>query len=251
MEDREPGVTILYDIETVATDRARELVGSKVYDVPKTYLPTSEMPATIANIKSEEKRNIKYAEWQVKQRKKIESYVQVQQLKDLEKAALHWWMSKVVSIAWNHVHDETGEVITAGVRTGEDECDVISAFINTAMDSAYRVSRVVGKNAKNFDHPYLIGRLLALDLGIPDFLRARVSAMGDINEIFGSLSAKNCQITSLENYAFGLGIAGKLSTGSGVESMYKAGAFDDIKKYNVRDVEIIAEMWRRFMRPYS
>ena len=247
----EPGITILYDIETVATERARELVGSKVYDVPKTYLPTGEMPATIAKIKSDELREEKYEAWKVKQREKIRNYVKVQQLKDLEKAALHWWMSKIVSIAWNFVHDETGELVTAGVKTSDNETEVISHFLNAAMNSAYRVSRVIGKNSKNFDTPYLIGRLLALDLGVPSFLRAKVTPMGDVDEMFGSLSAKNSQITSLENYAFGLGIKGKLATGSGVESMYKSGAFKDISAYNVQDVEIIGDMYRRWSRPYN
>lgn len=247
----EPGITILYDIETVATDKARELVAGKVYDVPKTYLPTNEMPATIAKIKSDEKREEKYEAWKEKQREKIGNYVKVQQLKDLEKAALHWWMSKIVSIAWNHVHDESGELVTAGVRTCDDEREVISCFLNAAMNSAYRVSRVIGKNSKNFDTPYLIGRLLALDLGVPSFLRARITPMGDVNEMFGSLSAKNCQITSLENYAFGLGIKGKLATGSSVEGMYKGKAFKEISAYNVQDVEIIADMYRRWSRPYN
>ena len=247
----EPGITILYDIETVATERARELVGSKVYDVPKTYLPTSEMPSAIAKIKDDKKREEKYVAWQEKQREKINNYIQVQQLKDLEKAALYWWMSKVVSIAWNHVHDETGELVTAGVKTSDDEREVISAFLNSAMNSAYRVTRVIGKNSKNFDTPYLIGRLLAQNLGIPAFLRARITPMGDVNEIFGSLSAKNSQITSLDNYAFGLGIKGKLSSGSSVEGMYKGKAFKEISAYNVQDVEIIADMFRRWMRPYQ
>ena len=242
----EPGIVVLFDIETVATDKAREYVEGKVYDLPRNLLPTTAVPASIANIKDDIKREAKYALWQVEQREKIERAVKLQQLKDLEKAALYWWQSKVISIAWMHVHSESGELIAQGSSCFDEEYKVICDFYNAAIDSAYRVSKVVGKNSKNFDIPYLIGRSLALNIGVPRFLRSKISALGDIDEIFGSLSARNNQITSLANYAFGLGVEGKSGDGSVVETMYKAKRFDDIEAYNRGDVKILRHLYDRW-----
>ena len=244
-------IKILFDIETVATDRAREFVEKKIYDLPKNLLSTADMPSSIRSIKSDEKREGRYREWQVEQREKIKRHVALNQLKDLEKAALYWWSSKVISIAWVHVHLETFEIVSDGCVVSEVEDDVISKFYDASINSPYEVAGVIGKNSKNFDIPYLIGRTLALNLGIPDFLRATMSRLGDIDEIFGSLSARNSQITTLENYAFGLGIEGKMMDGSRVETLYKNGDLDTIGRYNIDDVRILLEIYRRWRRRYK
>ena len=245
------GIDVLFDIETVATDRARTFVEQKVYDLPKNLLTPQDMPSVIRAIKDERRRADRYEMWQVEQREKIKNHVRLQQLKDLEKAALYWWQSKIVSIAWCHMHSDTCEPISRGSSCSDNEVVIIKSFIDAVFNSPYgTVHHLIGKNSKNFDIPYLIGRLIALNLGVPDFLRARISSMGDIDEIFGSQSARNSQITTLENYAFGLGMDGKLMKATKVESLYRSRDYTSIKKYNVDDVRILTEIYRRWKRRY-
>ena len=244
-------IYILFDIETVATTRARDFVRDKVYDLPKNLLSTSDMPSTIKSIKDPVRRSDRHKTWQEEQREKIKRWVSLSQMKDLEKAALYWWSSKVISIAWLHVHSESGETVSHGSAVSEVEENVICGFYDAGVNSPYEITGVIGKNSKNFDIPYLVGRSLALNLGIPNFLRARLSGLGDIDEVFGSLSARNSQITTLANYAFGLGIEGKSASGNEVESMYKRGDLEAIRRYNIDDVKILAEMFRRWSRRYK
>ena len=246
----EPGIDVIFDIETVTSDKSRQFVEEKVYDLPKNFLSPSDEPAFIKHMGDSDKKQAKYMAWQDEQREKIRRYVKTQQMRDLEKAALHWWQSKICSIAWAHVHEESGEIISRGVKAGPQEDMVIKLFFDAALNSPYRVARVIGKNSKNFDTPYLIGRCIALNLGLPPFLRSRISSFGDIDEIFGSLSARNSQITTLANYAFGLDITGKTGSALSVETFYRNQNFEAISDYNIHDVEIVYEMYRRYKKEY-
>lgn len=241
---------VIYDIETVATEKAKELVSKKRYELPGNIKPVDSWPVRYNDIKDEDIRQGHILDWQDKQREKIKAHVTLKQLKDLETAALHWWTSKICSIAWIMIDPIDNAIVDSDVSSCGQEMACLEDFFNYLEDHRNEISGLIGKNSVYFDLPFLVGRCLANDCGVPDILRTNVSKLGDINQIFGVMSSQNAGITKLDNYAFGLGIDGKTSQGSNVAKMYDNGDWVGLAEYNMRDVEIVAEMFLRWNKPY-
>lgn len=201
---------IFYDIETVKNERADSYFATKQYE-----------PA--ANLKDPAK---------------IEASIAEKRAKDLEKAPLHWWTGKVVCIG--AIHGD--ECLTF---SGEDEAVNLAKFFDWALDID---CPLIGKSGDYFDMPFIVGRCLANDMGIPGFLRPGRSIQ-DVDQIF-SFSSHCDQRSNLANYAFGLGIQGKTGHGSDVAAMYEAKEWEKLETYCIRDVEIVAEMMKRWLKPY-
>lgn len=241
---------LIFDIETVATDKAKEFVQGKTYELPGNIKPLDSWPVRFNAVKDDDIREGHIQDWQEEQRKKIKSHVTLKQLKDLEDAALNWWMSKVCSIAWVCVDPIDNEIVEREVCTSKDEQEILHKFFTYLEGYKNDINGIIGKNSVFFDCPYLVGRAIANDIGIPHHLRTSISKLGDIDQIFGVMSSRNSGITRLKNYAFGLGIDGKLGDGAGVEKLYESGNLKQLADYNMRDVEIVAEMYCRWNKAY-
>jgi hypothetical protein len=197
---------IVFDIETVANDRAKEY-----YDT--VYVPDKRLkdPEKIA-------ANRKDA---------------------LEKAGLHWWTGRVVCICW-----KLGDKQTTGIIS-RNEKHVLNNFF--AACNSVTDPFLIGKNGTDFDIPFLVGRCLAHDVGVPQFLRPQ-RPIDDINRVFGYV--RNSQWGKLGDYAWGLGLDGKLADGSQVQTMWDEDKHDEIFDYCLRDVEIPAELLARYTKEY-
>lgn len=200
-----------FDIETVANERAAAYFANKVYE-----------PA--ANLKDPIK---------------IAQSIEEKKLKDIDKAALHWWTGKVICLSAKSLSSDD-----AGTFSGSDEKANLLAFFGAIASDA----RVIGKNGDSFDIPFLVGRCLYYDIGIHDCLRS-YRDIQDVDHMFGFSSASD-QRSTLANYAFGLGIEGKTSHGAEVAGLYAEERWNEIRQYCAQDVEIVAEMVRRWQKPF-
>lgn len=215
---------VIIDIETVENDRAKELYSRKKYE----------------------------ADGRLKDPLKIEQSIMEKRQKDLDKSPLYWWTGKVICICANVL----GANEKAKTFIGDDERELFHQFFGWLSDLQKRWQgfTLIAKSGDYFDIPFLTGRCLALDLGVPNVLRG-TRGISDIDHIF-SWSSQCDQRSSLDNYAFGLNIAGKNGHGSDVAPLYnmiQMGDTDQWKKiadYCAQDTNIATEILRRYLKQY-
>ncbi len=217
---------VVIDIETVENERAKELFARK------TYHPASNLrdPA------------------------KIEQSILEKRQKDMDQAALHWWTGKVICICANVISNHPEKPLTL---FGDDERELLCAFYDWlwGVTSRSNGATVLGKSGDYFDIPFLVGRSLAHDLGLPEALRTR-GHIRDIDHIF-SFSSQCDQRTSLDNYAFGLGVKGKTGHGSSIAGLYSQiqmgdeTKWTDIHTYCANDTDIATTMLKRWLKTYT
>ncbi len=213
---------IAFDIETIRRPDTDDYFRSKVYKAP-------------GNLKDPEK---------------IRAAIEEKRRTDYEDAALYWWTNQVVCIT----AIPTDEPDWAVAFYGDDENKVLRDFFDQVR--VWSCSpRLVGKSSKHFDEPVLVGRSLAHDIGVPDFLRT-TQYPKDVDDLF-SFSSQCSQRSTLSNYAYGLGISGKSGRGDDVAQWHAEATLGNADKwgliaaYCLQDSKIVAEMMRRWMKPYE
>lgn len=188
-------------------------------------------------------------EWREANVQKAEQSVYQQREKDIKKAPLQWWTGKIVCIC--AVDLETG---AQHCWSGDDEKKILVNFFRVVRAN-YPDHTLVGKHSDEFDRPYIVGRAMRHDIGLIDQFQTDYEVT-DVNHYFSR--SKSCgQVTSLDNYAFGLQIDGKLGHASQVSEWYtlaKAGdqtAWDKMSAYCYHDVALVAEIVRRAKKPFT
>jgi hypothetical protein len=211
---------VVYDIETAAGPKADEYWSKKRIKAPSTWKDEAKIKA-----REDEKR-----------------------MELREKSALYPWTAVVTTIV---AKDSDG----LHKFYGNDEKLILTQFGDylSALESRYGKITLIGKNSKNFDQPFLVGRYLAHDLGVPYSIKPTQEPR-DIDECFG-YSSQSIR-GSLGDYAWLLGVKGKTSDGSNAQAMYDATAFDDGKwddlvEYCAQDVMITAEFLERYMKTFQ
>lgn len=214
-----PDTIIAFDIETVRNARSRAYYDAKEYEAPSNYKDPDKIKAAI-----EEKRAADFA-----------------------KAALTWWTAQICSI---HASVVTDPEVSFGLSS-DDEASLLIRFFCWLEDIGG--FQLIGKSSADFDLPMLIGRAIALNIGIPSWWRANRS-YEDVDQFFSRSHACG-QRSSLENYAWGMGIDGKLGNGAQVQDLYEkallSGDWNEMNRYCRRDKEIAAEMIRRFFKTFE
>lgn len=212
---------IAFDIETIRRPDTDDYFKSKVYKAP-------------GNLKDPEK---------------IRAAIDEKRKSDYEDAALYWWLNQVVCITAIPLLDPD----RAAAFYGDDEKKLLCDFFNQSF-AWNSTPRLVGKSSKHFDEPVLVGRSLARDIGIPEFLRTTQSPR-DVDDLF-AFSSQCSQRSTLSNYAYGLGISGKIGRGDDVAQWHAEATLGNADKwgliaaYCLQDSKIVAEMMRRWMKPY-
>jgi DNA polymerase elongation subunit (family B) len=211
---------LVLDIETVKNNKAEEYIEKfNTYSAPSNY----------------------------KDVEKIEQYILNAKAKDLESAGLKWWTGKIICIG---CYDMLGK--KEYVFYGDDEKKIIVDLFTLIERDSY--TGIIGKSSSDFDIPFIIGRALRHNTGLPKILQHE--KLDDVNKMF-SFSKTSQQITSLTNYAWGMEIDGKLGHGSAVQTMYNLAmmgddtAWTDIVSYCKRDVQIVVEMITRYYKPFN
>lgn len=203
------------DIETVANEKAQDFYEkTAVYSAP--------------------------ANW--KDPAKIEARIAEQRQKDLDKAALNWWTGKIVCIGI------IGD--TELSFKGADEKKILNNFFSWCETERKRHGEIdfIGKNYVNFDKPYIVGRAIANDTGLVYPFRIS-NSVNDIDHIF-SRSARCNQVTSLKNYAFGMGVDGKFGSGGDVANWFVNNDLNQIEQYCLQDIRITKEFHERSTRKW-
>jgi predicted PolB exonuclease-like 3'-5' exonuclease len=207
---------ISIDIETVANERVEEYIATQHYKAA-------------ANIKDPVK---------------IEANIAEKKLQDREKAALYWVTGRIILIGCEDL--TTGKkFMFNGIILKEDE--MLVKFFTFIVNSYYSPV-LVGKNSRDFDLPFIIGRALVYKLGIPECLHFE-KQINDVNHIFSRSSSCN-QLGTLDDYAFALGMPLKKFSGSEVQRLYNEGRHDELVEYNIGDVSVVSEMMRRYLKPF-
>jgi hypothetical protein len=180
---------------------------------------------------------------------KIEASIAEKRQKASEEFALHWWTAKVIAIS------AVSDTHQPQCWYGEDELKVLTAFGEYLFDNP-DIS-LCGKSVVDFDIPFLCGRYMAHNLGVPNQLRTiNIDRLRDVDQIFG-FSHSAGQRSSLRNYAFGLNIPGKLGQGNDVAGWYAMAElgdnsqWDNIAKYCIQDSVIAHEIMCRYRKPFS
>ena len=167
--------------------------------------------------------------------------------KQYAKAALSWWLGKVVCITARSLD---GNFSFIQVSTDEKKLLVdFAEFLKTA-DNKYMQTILVGKSSKEFDFPFLVGRYLAHNTGIPKVLMTKRQIV-DVDEMFAQWG-RNGQTTSLNNYAWGLNIVGKTDQNGAhlIDQWLDSKNYTDLTNYCDQDTKIVMEMLLRY-RPYG
>ena len=214
---------LVYDIETVVNSRARHyydtLKDAGLYTAPSNY----------------------------KDPEKIAAYIENAIQADMAKGALRWWTGQIIAIGCELVHPKQERKMFISL---EDEEKVLRGFFDyiEAISKSYSIE-IIGKQNKDFDDPYVRGRAMYHNIGLPPQFRSNRS-ITDVNEIFG-ISSSGGQRGKLRDYAYGLGLPTKLADGADVAGMATAKNTDAIAAYCARDVEITAEIVRRYTKQYT
>lgn len=172
--------------------------------------------------------------------KNLKDPQKIQEAVDKKKnqAGLHWWTGKVIAIGAEVPGYEP--ICFMG-----DEFTILNKFRDWLYDvDGFHCMSLLGKSSSGFDIPFLIGRYMVYDCGIPKHLM-KDRVIQDVDHMF-SYSQSCSQVSRLEDYAWGLGIKGKSSEGSKVQEMYDNEQHFDIRDYCLQDVKIVAQMAKRY-----
>lgn len=207
----------IYDIETAINEEA------------KKYLTTADLGY----------------DGRLKDTAKIEASRQERRETALEKAPLSWWYGRIVSAALYDI--EKNKMMS---WCGDDESHIIKSFFRHIRDNSVDSNNMlVGKNNSTFDHGYIVGRCMALNLGVPSFMR-RERQIEDIDQIF-SMKSGSCTTGKLSEYNFGMLGFHKVTTGADVAGMVERKEWDEIEKYNREDVAMTYHIYARYMKEFD
>lgn len=163
----------------------------------------------------------------------------------LDKAPLSWWYGRIVSAALYDI--EKNKMMS---WCGDDEAHIIKSFFRHIRDNSVDSNNMlVGKNNSTFDHGYLVGRCMALNLGVPSFMR-RERQIEDIDQIF-SMKSGSCTTGKLSEYNFGMLGFHKTTTGADVAGMVDRKEWEELEKYNREDVAMTYHIYARYMREFQ
>jgi len=240
---------IVYDIETAISERGFEHLSKAEYKPDPKLADLDSPPKSITGLKSPDLKAQRLKDWRAEQKKKIAESIEAAKMKAIDKAALYWWYGKIVSVSLYCC--ATGEHDTF---YGPNEKSILVKVGHFFKSHAGTGTALCGKHSKTFDDPYMIGRYMAHDLGVPEILKRGNRILGhgapvDIEWIFGP--HRHDLTPSLDKIAFGLGLDQKLAKGSEVAAMVREGRWQELKEYNEQDVVITAECLRRFLKDFS
>lgn len=220
----------IFDIETYENPKAEAYYARKEYKAPGNY----KDPAKIA------------------------AYVEEARAKDRKNAALHWWTGLVTCVGVGDLNKNVRTFSFAGIvnRQVVDPIEVLSVEKTLLVDLFKHLEEnpgveLIGKRSRDFDIPYLIGRAMAHDIGIPLALRQHEpNKLLDIEHIFST--SRSCgQVCSLNDMAWGLGIDAKLGKGTDALDWFREGLYDKIDTYCAGDVRITAEVFKRYNKVFT
>lgn len=217
------------DIETMGNEKASAYFSDLEVDAPKNY-------------KNEEA---------------IEKYKEERLKKLTSQAGLKWWLGKIVCISWVDV-----ETLKHGVLFGVNEAQLLGHFFNVLVKE-YPKHGLIGKNFKNFDYGFFVGRALANRIPLAHhFHFKRRGLVYDLESLF-HFSSQSSHHGKLQDYAHGYGISAKSGgmDGSKIQRMmetYLLSSGEQEKKdiakkisdYCLEDSMVVAMMAKQYQKAF-
>jgi|LGOV01.1.fsa_nt_gb hypothetical protein len=171
---------------------------------------------------------------------KIEADIAKKKAEAREKNAVHWITGAVASIALIRVEDGMKKTSKKKVLAwaGLNEKAILEELIKVMNTEGVFV--LCGKNSCGFDFPFLIGRIMANSLPMPQQFTNKNNLL-DVDKIFATRGMDN-QDASLNKYLFGLGIKAKIMKGSYVPTLCKEALVAQAEGNTARYVEIMTSI---------
>ena len=217
------------------------------------YQPVTKVYAIDIETVSQGKRandytdNKRYKLGNVKDPVKVEAKLKEKREEARDKHALHWNTGKIISVAIVDCYGTDEDIVISG----HDEVKILTEL----YDVLQKPCKLIGKNSKTFDFPFLVGRYMANYLRMPAVLRNRFNLF-DVDEFFG-WSSTSSQRGTLDDYAFGINYKEKPMDGGAVAGLYaeivaaetikkdevaaKMG-WESLRKYNLHDAQVVKAM---------
>lgn len=175
---------------------------------------------------------------------KIKAAIEKKKEDDYNKAVFRYFTS--ICRCWS-VHNPATE--EASSFYGPDETDLVYRFLSY-LEKLDRPIILIGKNFVDFDFPFLIGRALALGIGLPDCFKDGRIRLFDIDWIWSR--SKFCSQTGkLADYAFAFNLAPKLAHGSDVGEMVKNDEWERLADYCEHDARLVSQIWNRYHTAFT
>ena len=191
-----------------------------------------------------------------KDEEKIAAYVEKEKVKLQSKHGLHWWTGKVISVAIVDVFGNNEDQ----VFMGHDETKILKE-LNGVIGTGY--VKLISMRGQTFDYPFLVGRFMANYIQIPRVFKTGRFGLLDVENFFGFSSASG-QRGKLDDYAHGIGFAGKPGEldGSKVQGLYDTimaadmeddrltavAAWKQLEKYNLHDAQVVKALANLYYR---
>lgn len=240
---------IVLDIETgICPDYEKTLKDKEYTTTLKAAIPDN-IPVGVKK-KTEPLNTERCNEWLAAQEERIKQDLHKQKSDDYSQAALHWTTGRIVSISAVDLLKRK----EIGAWTGDNEPKILSEFYTWL--AAHTDFVLSGANTDEFDKPFLIGRSMKWNLGLPPALRFGLpNYVTDVFKIFG-YAKHSGQRCGLQRMSEALGLKSKLMHGSDVAglldriSLGEIDLWKDIKEYNMGDVDITATILERYLKDF-
>jgi len=206
------------DIETVSNESSKEYTKKIKFKAPSNY----------------------------KDEEKIAAYIDQEKEKAEKNYGLSWWTGKVCLVSLKNY--ETGSFKDFYNHKEEVILIELKKFLTDELLSSGQ-TYLIGKSSVTFDFPFLKMRYVVNKIKIPTILIMQNLCL-DIDKLISNYSSCN-QVSTLDNYAFGLGIMGKIGSGSQVQDMYNMTLCDpmhwkELIDYCHQDCEIVHKFLKAF-----
>ena len=192
----------------------------------------------------------KYKLGNVKDPTKIEAKLKEKRDEARSKHALSWYTGKIVSVSIVDVYGDEEDLVISG----HNESDILTELASKLN----KPCKLIGKNSKTFDFPFMVGRFMANMITLPAVLRSKYS-LYDTDDFFGFSSASS-QRARLDDYAHGIDYKNKPMEGSMVGVLYSdiilaeasgdtvaaTAGWKQLRDYNLHDSLVVKELTVRY-----
>lgn len=237
---------IIISMVTIPSQASREFISTKTFEPDANLSPVDKPPKTITELKSDTLREKRIQEWKFSQNIKLEQSILTKRQKEIEQAGRRWWTGQVVAVSLMEPGGQPIAIVDSDEKT-------LLTVLFSVLAGKYANHHLVAKGGKDFYIPFLTGRALAHDLGLPPQLH-NTYPISDIHEIFGR-SSMSTQRGNLEDYSFAIGLKKKDNTETSqfLWDQYLLGndsALNEIKHRCGEEAQVIGEILTRFQKRF-
>lgn len=191
------------------------------------------------------------ADGRLKDADKVRADLEQKERDQWAKLSLDWYGARIASIAWQTERDETPSVVTLEDHREEDAA--LATFWRACGDYGMDVRTLVGYCARTFDVPLLVTRSRLLGVRVPSWLLP-IKRYGNTHlvDLYDELTfdaygrdyvLSRGLLQMCRN--FGVPVPEDDQAGADIAALVQAGAWDEVRLHNRRDVERVVALAQR------